>query len=88
MICPTCRHEATRLRSVIVSGSILSGCERCIASQSVSGTELAAKSSREWQKREYEKDLVQPNDPRFAKAYGADRAKEYGWTDDELRKHT
>lgn len=63
------------------------GCDVCLASKLQQG-DMAA-GHRRFQQREYRKDLVQPNEPRdFVRAYGADRARENGFSDEQIRKYS
>lgn len=85
--CPNCQSENVTLRSAIAHGKIVSGCQLCLDTL-VRGNEFAASYERNWQRRHYAADLVQPFEQDFAKVYGADKAREHGWTEDQLRKFT
>lgn len=69
-----------------MSGKIINGCNNCIESQVIKASDGHAKYSREWQKKEYRKDLLQPSERDFVKAYGVDTAREWGLSDDSIRK--
>jgi hypothetical protein len=71
-----------------VHQKIATGCEHCLGSQIKKGSENAAKFNRDWQQKEYRKDITQPNDPSFIKAYGAEQARERGWSESDIRKHS
>lgn len=88
MKCPTCERQTDTIKSAIVRQSILVGCEVCLNTFTHSSPEVA-RFNREWQKREYRKDLVQPNQPReFIKAHGVERARENGYNDEQIRKYS
>lgn len=70
----------------IVGGEVVTGCEVCLPSKQVQG--VSAKYERNWQRRQYARDIVQPNQPReFIKANGEKVAREHGYTDETLRKY-
>lgn len=85
MTCSTCNKQTDSEKTVIRSGQLFTGCDNCLNSQ-IQGGEFSAKSGRDWQRREFRKDLVQPNEPRdFSRAY-PDKAREmYG--DETARKY-
>lgn len=73
--CLTC-GEQNPTKKIISKGKILTGCEACLPTQLQQGDD--AKFQRDWQRKEYRKDITQPNQGRdFIKAYGIDRAREY-----------
>ena len=86
MVCPSCNQPTDSVKSVIARGLILTGCDKCLPTL-VKGTDLAAAGHRRHDQRKYAQDLVQPFEKDFAKLYGADNAREYGWTDEDLRKY-
>ena len=80
MICSNCGQEVDSVKSVIVTKQILEGCESCLPKQLQQGE--SAKFNREWQKKQFRKELTQPNQGReFAKAYPKEARERYG---DEL----
>lgn len=84
MICPNCSRETGTIKTVIARGEITTGCPKC--SGVVKGNPQNAKHQREWQKKEYRRDLVQPTDPRqMIKAYGVEKAREY-YSEETIRK--
>lgn len=86
MICPNCSASTTKTRSAIVAGVIKTGCDTCLSNQ-VQGSEMAARGKREYDKREYRKDLVQPNEvAEFITGY-PDQARDM-YDQDTLRKHS
>lgn len=82
--CTNCgRPNSTK--KVISHGKILTGCEACLPTLLQQGD--SAKFNREWDKRQYRKDLVQPTDPRsFIKAF-PDLAREQ-YSDETFRKYS
>lgn len=67
-------------------GKLVTGCEICLASLTVQGTDMAAKNRRDTMRRDHKRDLIQPNDPRnFAKAY-PDKAREI-YSDEQMRRY-
>lgn len=84
MICASCGEDRGVIKSVIKNGTLIKGCSFCLPQQLQQGD--SAKYFREWQKTEYRKDLLQPNQPGFVKAYGAETAKQYGYTDEDIRR--
>lgn len=83
MTCPICNNKATTLRSAVKNGRFISErCDRCLASF-VTGAVFARQYERNWQKREYAKDIIQryegtdPN-PEFVQAYPKQAAEHWG----------
>lgn len=87
MICNTCNEPCDSLRSIIVGKTILNGCDNCLESHLQQAHEGQAKHNREYQKKQYRKELTQPNQGRdFVRAYGADKAREHGYGEELIRK--
>jgi len=82
-------HEACpEDMAVIVAGKIVTGCELCIGSKKQRANPSAAKYHRDMDRRDHAKDIVQPNQPwQYVKAYGADKAREAGYREDQIRKY-
>jgi hypothetical protein len=74
--CPTCKDPCDSIRSVVRQGKILTGCDRCLTQQTQKGDSAAF--YRRAQQVQYRKDLVQPNQTSYAKAYPEDFRKRYG----------
>lgn len=84
--CPICKKQTDQLISSIVNGKLMSErCERC-AFRFKTPSDYSHKFERDWQSREYAKDIVQPWDDEYVRAYGVDAARERGWSEDEIRK--
>lgn len=83
--CPNCAATTHSIKSVISRGAILTGCSGCINTV-IQGTELAAQNHRASDRRNFAQDFVQPFEKDFAKIYGEEKAREYGWDDESLRK--
>jgi hypothetical protein len=77
--CPTCNQPTATIRSIIKHGNILTGCDNCLPQQLQQGDSAAFE--RHWQKIEYRRDITQPNQPEFARAYPEEFRKLHG---DEL----
>lgn len=60
-------------------------CSRCVGV--LGSAEFSRNYDRQWQRRHYAKDLVQPTEAGYLKAYGADKARERGWTEEDIRRH-
>lgn len=87
MICPICKRDVDALRAMARNGKYVSArCDSC-HNNGFRIADSARKYERDWQRRHYAKDLVQPSDTDYAKAYGVDQAKDRGWSEDDLRKH-
>lgn len=86
--CSICNREVEVIKAVRRNGKFIEGCERCLSNQhSMSGDSAAY--NRNWQRVNFRKDLVQPNQPyEYVKAYGADKARESGYRDDQIRKYS
>lgn len=84
--CSICNKPADTLRSAVKDGVYISErCDRCLAS--FSGISDGARAfHRDWDKREHARSLVQPWEENFAKTFGAEKAREHGWTDEAIRK--
>lgn len=84
--CPICSRVVDSIKTTVVNRQIYDGCDKCLPVL-IQGSKGAAKFNRETMKRDYQKDLVQPTDPRgFIKAY-PDKAKEY-YTNEQIRKYS
>lgn len=77
--CPTCMNECDTTKSVIRGGKLFEGCDKCLSSQIQQGD--SASFNRKWQQGEYRKELTQPNQREFARAYPKEFRERYG---DEL----
>lgn len=87
MICINCNKQADYLKTVVINGEVIDGCEHCL-NTSVAEASGVAKYNRDWQRAEYRKSIIQPNQPRdFVRAYG-EKAREYGYSDEQLRKYS
>lgn len=87
MICINCHKKTESIKSVITHGKVVTGCSNCLPTL-ISEAPTAANHRREAMKREYAADLVQPIEKDFAKRYGADKAREVGWSEASIRKYT
>jgi ribosome-binding protein aMBF1 (putative translation factor) len=76
--CKVCKKETDTLRSIIHDGKILSGCDNCLDSQIAADNDRAAKGNREYQRSQYRKDLLQPFQPEYARAYPDKFREKYG----------
>ncbi len=86
--CSQCKRKVDIVRSATKNGEVISdACDSCLASFS-GYADYARRQERDWQRREYARDIIQPWEPEYIKAYGADKARERGWTDEEIRKFT
>lgn len=79
------KHNCPMNKSVIQGKQIITGCDECLDTR-VRESEGYAKHNREWQKKHYRKDLIQPFERDFVKAYGADVARERGFSEDDIRR--
>lgn len=85
MICNTCKSKTDVEKTITHRGKLLYGCDNCLT-HIQQGTDGIAKFNREWQKVEYRKDLIQPTQSRdFVRAY-RDKAKEFGYSDEMIRR--
>jgi hypothetical protein len=79
-------HECPETRAVCIDARIIAGCDLCLPTKLQQGD--SASYERSYQQRHYAKDLIQPNQPgEFVKAYGADKAREYGYSESQIRKY-
>lgn len=82
----TSSHDCPKTMAVIRNGQVITGCEACINSKRQQG--LSATYERNYQRRQYRKDIIQPNEPmEYVKAYGADKAREAGYSESQIRKY-
>lgn len=83
--CSVCKRKVDTLRSAVKDGQYLSDrCDRCLAAFG-GFADSARKYERDWQKREYAADLVQPWErDKYLKLY-PERAREHGYTDEDFR---
>ncbi len=87
MTCPICRRPDATIKAVVKRGGILEGCDSCL-NFAVQPNELAAQHRRTSQQAEYRQDTVQPFEKNYVKAVGIDKAREMGWDDASIRKHS
>lgn len=80
-------HDCPKNKAAIIRGKIVEGCEKCISSLT-RPNELAAANRRNWQQKEYRRDIVQSFEPGYVKARGVDAAREAGWSDEAIRKYS
>ena len=73
-------------KAVIRGGRIVQGCDYCLNLR-VQPNELAAQNRRDYQRREYARDIVQPFEKDYVKARGIDKAREAGWDESSIRKY-
>lgn len=84
-VCPQCGQVADGLYTAIKDGAYVSSrCEKCLANFTRSA-QFARKYERDRQREDYRKDIIQPWEPEFVKAY-PDKAREY-YNDDAMRKY-
>lgn len=87
MICPTCINEVGSIRTILKHGELTTGCEHCLNDKSTHGQNDAAKYNRDRQREDYRQDIVQPMEGRdYIKARGIDRAREVGFSDNDIRQ--
>lgn len=84
--CPTCKRPTYLVRSVIVREEIKEGCDACLPEIIQQGHDGAAKYNRDWQRSEYRRDLLQPNDPAFIKEYPKQAGEMYD--SETIRKYS
>ena len=83
MKCITCHKTCDLQRTAIQKGKLVTGCEQCLVSNIQQGD--SAKYYREAQKREFRRELTQPWQAEYAKAYPEQARQE--WGDELYRKH-
>lgn len=80
----TCDHKGHTVKTVIHNHKLIEGCDKCIPLQQ--GNESIAKHNRDYQKIQYRRDLTQPNQKEYFKAF-PDKAREMHG-DDLARKYS
>lgn len=81
------KHSCPKTLNVARGGKLFEGCPLCLPSKLQQGNSAAY--DRQWQRTHYRRDLTQPNDPQnFVKAFGADVAREHGYTEEQIRKYS
>lgn len=84
-LCTVCGKQVDQLLTAIRGDVYISErCEKCLANFTRSA-QFARKYERDRQREDYRKDIIQPFDPEFVKAY-PDKAREY-YNDDAMRKY-
>lgn len=81
--CPNCGRDSATLKNIARRGTLVHGCEVCLDGTIEVG-DYAAKNHRESQKREFRRELTQPNQREFARAYPEEARKR--WGDETFRK--
>lgn len=80
-------HDCPQNLAAIRGGRVVSGCELCLSARKLQGG--SAGYERSWQKRQYARDIVQPNQPeQYVRAQGAAKAREAGYTEAMIRKYS
>ncbi len=79
-----CPYPPTK--SVILRGAIVEFCSRCQPS-ATQPNELAASNRRNYQQRQFAKDITQKWERDYPKAVGIEKAREAGWDEESLRKY-
>lgn len=74
--CPSCTQPCGGVKSVIRHGKILEGCDNCLSTTVQSGNSAAF--NRRYQQAEYRRELTQPNQRDYARAYPEDFKKRHG----------
>lgn len=69
MRCSNCNKPATSEKTVIYQGSVFSGCDQCLPTIAKQDARGNAKYKRDRQREDYRRDITQPNQREFAKAY-------------------
>lgn len=83
----TDEHECPKNLATIRAGVVISGCELCLTARKLQGG--GANYERNWQRREYRRDIIQPNQPNeFVRAQGADKARAAGYSEAQIRKYS
>jgi hypothetical protein len=89
VICTNCGKETDALKSIIVKGEIKSGCSFCLGSNLQKANDRSAKYYKQEQQRKFKRELVQHVDQReFIQVYGAEKAREKGFSDEDIRKYS
>lgn len=81
------QHKCPKNITALRRGKLVSGCELCVGSAIASGEN--AKHQREWQKKQYRGDTLQPVASQardFVRYYGAEKARESGFGEDAIRR--
>lgn len=84
--CHNCQREVDTLHTGIKEGELYTDlCESCVGV--VGSAELSRNYDRTFQRRHFAKDIIQPDDKAFAKAWGEEAARKHGWNDSDLHKN-
>ncbi len=75
-ICPTCKKPCDSLKSSIKQGKIYEGCDNCLPQLLQQGD--GAAFDRRYQQVKYRRELTQPNQRAYARAYPEDFKKRHG----------
>ena len=75
-VCPNCNNQCDTIRSAIRQGSIYEGCDDCLPLQMQKGDSAAF--NRRYQQAEFRRELTQPNQREFARAYPNEFRKKHG----------
>lgn len=80
------KHDCPKNLTVLRNNELVVGCEQCVDARLQHGSSAAF--DRRWQQTEYRRDLTQKNQPRqFIQAFGADKAREHGYSEEQIRKY-
>lgn len=81
-------HNCPNNLTIIVQNKLVTGCDLCLEDQIIISPE-SARSKREWQKKQYRADTLQPVPSQardFVRHHGVEKSREWGYSDEEIRK--
>lgn len=78
-------HKCPNNKAVISKGKLVKGCDICLPTKIQQGD--TAKYYRREQQLKFRRDITQANQKEYVRAYGADAAREAGWSEEQIRKH-
>lgn len=82
--CSNCRKEDTLYSGIKRGENYTNLCEHCVGN--LGSSEFYQRSNRQSQRRAYAKDIIQPSESDYIKAYGPEKAREAGWSENDIRR--
>lgn len=82
--CSNCGREDTLYAGVRYGKAYKDLCNKCVGG--LGTAEFYKRADRQSQRRTFAKDIIQPSETEYIKAYGPDKAREAGWSEDSIRR--
>lgn len=87
MICTSCNKTVDSIITTLKRGELVTGCKNCLSLVQNHGQNDISRHKRQADYRDHAQDIVQPMEGKaYLKARGIDRAREVGFSDEDIRQ--